>query len=175
MIEGASRTSGVQRLFFALMPPVDVARRIAAQADTLEIDGRPGDTARLHLTLAFLGKVESHTLDDLFDTAARIDLPRFTLVLDRLGLFRRARIAWFGPSQVPPVLLDLATKLDKNTARAIEKARYRPHVTIRRKIDSVGSGAIEPIEWPVRDFSLVVSGENGHAGAYRELRRWPLS
>jgi hypothetical protein len=46
---------------------------------------------------------------------------------------------------------------------------------MRRKIDSVGSGAIEPIEWPVRDFSLVVSGENGHAGAYRELRRWPLS
>ncbi|MES1939614.1 2'-5' RNA ligase [Salinisphaera sp. T5B8] len=174
MVDTQPPSANVQRLFFALMPPAGIAKAIAARGQTLALDGRVVDTKRLHLTLAFLGRIEAEACTQLCEKASRVQAPAFTLVLDRLGCFVRPGIVWLGPSAVPSPLLDLAAKLDKNTASAIEKGRYRPHVTIRRKAMAVEGRAIVPIEWPVSDFSLIASGESGRPGIYRELGRWPL-
>lgn len=163
-----------QRLFFALMPPATVAERIATTADRLGLHGRRIETPRLHLTLVFLGAVESAALARSCTAADAIEAPAFTLVLDRLGAFEGPQIAWLGPSSPPQPLLDLAAALDKNTIRSIENRRFRPHVSVRRTAARVPAEQIEPIVWPVAHFSLLCSGEGGQPGAYRELRRWPL-
>ena len=163
-----------QRLFFALMPPPGVAARIANAADRLGLVGRRIESSRLHLTLVFLGAVESAVQARLCSVAETIDLPAFTLVLDRLSGFQGPQIAWLGPSRPPRTLLDLAATLDKNTIGGIDNDRFRPHVSVRRGIGCVATARVEPIEWPVTHFSLLASGDGGQPGAYRELGRWPL-
>jgi len=170
----ADEPVAVQRLFFALMPPRDVAERIIARADALNLAGHCVASERLHLTLAFLGNVHTRDRDDLIQATNRIDADAFTLVLDRLGSFDVAGTSWLAPSSTPDLLRSLAAKLDKNTAHKVESGQYRAHVTVRRSAPTVHDTVIEPIEWAVGGFSLIASGEYGRPGAYRELGRWRL-
>ncbi len=164
----------VQRLFFALMPPRDVAEQIVARVDALHVSGPGVARERLHLTLAFLGTVHTRDIDDLIQTTNRLDADAFILVLDRLVGFDAGGMSWLAPSSTPDLLLSLAAKLDKNTACKVASGRYRAHVTIRRGGPTIQDTVIEPIVWAVRDFSLIASGEYGRPGVYRELGRWRL-
>lgn len=163
------------RVFFALMPPEPVARQIVDRARALDAGGRAVSRERLHLTLAFMGNVDRAALDALMARADSVRMSCFDLVLDQAGTFRRAGINWLAPSVPPPELLDLSAKLYKNTRADIDNTVFRPHVTISRRSPALKARPISPIQWSVRAFSLVASGDDGAPGAYVQLRQWPLS
>jgi 2'-5' RNA ligase len=57
-----------------------------------------------------------------------------------------------------------------------ERRRYKPHVTLHRKVRHAEAGPLEqPIAWQAREFALAAS-EGGAPGQsrYRILHRWPL-
>jgi 2'-5' RNA ligase len=72
--------------------------------------GRPVPAEKLHLTLAFLGEVDESRMALLPD-CARIGAAHFRLELDRVGSFRRARVAWAGASAPPRTLLGMQAML----------------------------------------------------------------
>lgn len=88
-----------QRLFFALWPPEPVQVAIAECADTAGISGRRVATERVHLTLAFLGNVDSAAVAHLETLAGVIEAHAFELVLTRYGHFPRAGIDLAGSVQ----------------------------------------------------------------------------
>ncbi len=169
------------RLFFALWPPRETRDRLAGLARQFNPPGgrlhHPDD---LHITLVFLGQVKDAQLPCIQRVADGILSPVFTLQLDTLGHWPRPRILWSGPSAQSEALQHLVRSLQNGLQECgfePEKRRYKPHVTLHRKVRHAEAGAIDkPIEWRAAEFVLAASG-GGAADQprYRILQRWSFN
>jgi 2'-5' RNA ligase len=166
------------RLFFAIWPGEPASRALQDLGAALEAraGGRVIPREKIHLTLAFLGEVAPNRADDLVQAADAVREAPFDLVLDRIGGFRRARVAWVGATNPPPGLIGVEATLRAGLrARGfdLEERPYTPHVTLVRKVDrTLPAEPIEPIAWRVEEIALVRS-ELG-SGTYSVVTTWPL-
>ena len=114
------------RLFLALWPDPPVRDALAEVARSLAglACGKPVPAEKIHLTLAFLGEVAPERLDAVRDVARSVRGAPFKLVLDALGSFRKARVAWVESSRLPAELVRLQSDLEAGLrARAISRSR----------------------------------------------------
>lgn len=167
-----------KRLFFALWPSASVQTAIAKVTQTAGIRGKRVATNRIHLTLAFLGNVDSATVEQLRAEVAAIRAEAFDLTLARIGYFPKARIAWLGMEEPPAALMGLAEQI-RQVAAGLElqtpTRRFRPHVTVARKAPHPPDRQLAtPIAWPVRAFSLTESMQEQGEVVYQDLARWRL-
>jgi RNA 2',3'-cyclic 3'-phosphodiesterase len=166
------------RLFFALWPGDRVRASLAHVAGELAAlaDGKSVPTGKIHLTLAFLGEIEAERLAAARDAARQARGSRFELVLDEVGSFRKAAVAWAGPTRVPAPLAELQSSLDialRARGFALDERPFVAHVTLARKIGKIVPRAPTlAIRWRPRDFALVRS-EAG-TGHYEVVETWPL-
>jgi RNA 2',3'-cyclic 3'-phosphodiesterase len=142
--------------------------------------GRTVDCANLHLTLQFLGGVVDEQIERLEEVATQLQTEPFLLTLDQFGHWDHPRILWLGPLITPVPLLalqaGLETALIQQCGFVPEARRYRPHVTLMRKVDKVETlPQIEPLTWPVDQFSLMESLSSPAGVVYKTLNQWPLS
>lgn len=140
--------------------------------------GRRTRAETIHLTLAFLGEVESERIGDLLALAGEIRAPAFGFNLTRFGWWPHNRIVWAAPDETPAELALLVDALRESLFGAgfrFDTKPFVPHVTLLRKADcGKGPLPIREIEWRVEDFVMVgsVLGERG--AAYEVVGRWPL-
>lgn len=132
----------------------------------------------LHLTLAFIGLVNSGQLDALKTVADSIRSESFALQLDHMGYWPHNHIAWVGCSQAPFGQRRLFDCLSGGLAAAgfpLEKRSFAPHVTLLRnaRCDKLPE-LTQPVAWNVSDFTLVESELESAGARYRTLERWPL-
>ncbi|MFA9461934.1 RNA 2',3'-cyclic phosphodiesterase [Thiohalorhabdus methylotrophus] len=172
--------TGKQRLFFALWPPPGLQRALAERAREA-LDGRRArrvPAENLHVTLAFLGEVDARTRECAEEAAGSLELPSFTLAIDRLGLWARRGLLWAGPSRAPEALPALAAELGRSLEPCgLERDRrpFRAHLTLARKAaGQPPRQAMDPLEWRVDRFVLVASQLGPGGSAYTLLREWPL-
>jgi 2'-5' RNA ligase len=169
-----------QRLFFALTPPIELARYFhhLAMTDLQECRGRQLKPEQIHLTLRFIGSVEAEVATCLQQAAGEITLPRFELVFDTLGYWPRPRVVWSMPSRTPAPLADLAAQLEHTCVGcglAAEKRAYVPHLTLLRNArQAPAQGTMKPLHWPVEAFALIQSETLPQGAVYTELQRWSL-
>ena len=173
------------RLFFALWPPEHVAAALAAEADALarKFGGKPTRQETIHLTLAFLGEVDTAQLPLVQQAASAVCAEPFALSVDRLGGWRHNRLLWAGCHSPAPGLQVLAEGLRKQL-RALsigydDKQGFTPHLTLVRKLPDAriiaGLPAIEPMTWPCAAFVLAGSQQgSGGSSGYRILGEFPL-
>lgn len=168
------------RVFFALVPPLplrqtlgDLARAVARHAH-----GRPVPAENIHLTLAFVGTWPAGRLDVLFEVGGRLDAAPLAIVLDTLGGFRRAGVAWIGTSAAPPALAVLAASLGallREVGIAVDERPLHPHLTLARKCHRYpASERVGPLRWIVDDVTLMQSDTRAEGAHYRQLARWAL-
>jgi RNA 2',3'-cyclic 3'-phosphodiesterase len=131
----------------------------------------------LHLTLRFLGNVESSGLAALASSLRKVAFEPFELRLGKLGTFGRGksvRVVWLGPEEGIDSLVDLAREVEARCAElgfAAEERPYHPHLTLARSHDRSGEPApalpappdLQP--WAVAGFRLYRSLRGGKAGA----------
>jgi 2'-5' RNA ligase len=169
-----------QRLFFALWPEEGLRKRLAGLAQTAcpEGMGRRVLPENLHVTLAFLGNVTAEVKRCMVEVASGLTGQAFTLILDRLGYFRRSRVLWVGPAKIPDPLHRLARELHGGLNKCGIPPGHRPyqgHLTLARKVNRVPSERlIEPFEWEVHGFVLVESLTLPGGVQYQVIRSWPL-
>lgn len=167
------------RLFFALWPDEAARRNLEALSRdvALAAAGKPVPAEKIHLTLAFLGEVDADAQGEALRAAEDAQGKAFTLALDRVGSFRRARVAWAGTSEAPLPLLDLQAALAANLAGRgfeVEEREFAAHLTLVRKIARpLPVAAIPPIEMRANALALVHS-EAG-TGRYTTVESWPLA
>jgi 2'-5' RNA ligase len=171
------------RVFFALWPPADAAAALHAEASSLAADcgGRAMRRETLHLTLAFVGEVATERLGPLIEAGAEAASAArsFRLLLDRRGLWRHKHILWLAPAEPVLALEELADALAEGLrARgfALEKRKFRPHLTLLRKAGGAPETQREwpGVAWQVGDMVLVASERLPEGAHYRVLARWPL-
>lgn len=169
--------TGTERVFFALWPPPELARRMRAVADELAVSGRRLPAENLHITLAFIGDVAPERLAPLEGVGDRLAKRPLTLTLDRVGHWRRPRITWLGPSQPPAAASDLHEALQSALAEAefpTADRPFKPHITLARKSRPSHQKAIEALTWPVTRLALVASERGERGSRYRIRREWSL-
>ena len=145
------------RLFFALELDTRLQHAIDQwRRHSIRCAGRPVPPVNLHITLCFLGEVQSGTVDNLCNEAERIPVGPFRLVLDQCGYFAKPRVFWIGPQEIPAELAALAGKLAGVAGRVglkQDRRAYRPHVTLMRKCE-----AAPPLPLTPPDFELECDG-----------------
>jgi 2'-5' RNA ligase len=163
------------RVFFALVPDEELRAKLRELAQVLmdRIGGRAVPVANLHLTLAFLGDVADDRVPRLREIVDALPRERFSLVLDRIGEWHYAGVAWIAPTAVPAPLATLHARLGTALASAdftVEARPFRPHVTIlRRPRRALAESACPPREWCVARVSLMRSDNVEGAMRYREV------
>lgn len=168
-----------RRLFFALWPNPALQQRMAALGEEVRrAGGRPVREENLHITLAFLGNVTAEQLACLRRGLSGVQGRGFTLMLDRVGGFRRSGVTWLGATEVP----DALTALVGDLGRAMQQCGfepdtrpYQPHVTLRRRSRrSPGQPTFTPLKWPVSEFVMVESHISGDGARYEIIQRLEL-
>jgi 2'-5' RNA ligase len=170
------------RLFFALAVDAPLRDALAALAADVahRAGGRAVPAANLHATLAFLGSVARACVPALADVgaAAAHTATAVDVTLERLGSFRRARVAWIAPGDVPDALVALQRELAGALQRAgfaLDGAPWRPHVTLARHCRMpLPPATRDPLAWQVRELVLHESVSAAGGVRYDALARWPL-
>ncbi len=141
------QTNGRMRIFCAVNLPEDVRERAAAHisrlraatsASPLKISWERAE--KLHLTLKFLGELESERVEALQRAAARAaeSAVKFTLTLEEAGAFPAGgnpRVLWLGLREETNHLAALRERLEAECARENfprEARPFHPHITIAR-------------------------------------------
>ncbi|QXI49750.1 RNA 2',3'-cyclic phosphodiesterase [Pseudomonas anuradhapurensis] len=168
-----------KRLFFAL-PVSDTQRRALAQwRSSLNLrSGKPVPAANFHVTLLFLGDVDTAQVPAICAAADQLALPATPprLRLDRLQVWPRAGALVLEAQQSPATLLQLVYGLQQALLPlGVEAASrdYRPHLTLARDFRGQPPEASSAPDFylAARHFTLYESRK----GAYWPLAQWPLS
>ena len=179
----ASAGPETARVFFALWPPPEVARRLAgiAHDQAARHGGKATRADSVHLTLAFIGDVPASQLPDLVAAAERVKASSFALALGTCGYWSHNRLAWAGCEEVPAALVQLVRQLAKSLRQAgfrVDRASddFVPHLTlVRRQADAAPAPPIEPaIAWQCDEFVLVRSRLSAAGSSYEKLHSFPL-
>ena len=145
--------------FFAVWP--DDTTRIQLRELQAHLKGRMTRMQNLHLTLAFLGPQPDALLPLLRSILSQTTFEPFTLQLDRVGYFKRNRIAWAGTNTVPDALAHLQKTLSQELTRkgiASDTHRpYQPHITLARDASAPETFEFEPIVWRANRIVLARS------------------
>jgi len=171
-----SQAAETARLFFALWPERDLQAKLAAWAKQAAGKGRPTRRENIHLTLAFLGDIESALIADLIALARELSIAPFSLVLDQIGYWKHNRIIWCGAKQDPPALTALVGQLRARLDAAGIAYDHQPfvsHVTLVRNAPGLEAApAWIPLMWSAADFALVTSVRIEGRVRYQVLHRF---
>lgn len=167
-----------KRLFFALWPDQEIRRQIAGHARQLEnAPGKKIPPRNYHITLLFLGAVDSSLIPPLLERAAQIACPGFRLQINKSGFWKKSQILWLGPEHCPQALSTLVDELQalaKSLEIPVEKRPYQPHISLQRKLSERYPLELETFIWDARDFCLVESVTQAQGARYDILASWPL-
>lgn len=179
MSETKSAPQDSQRLFFALWPDEGLQRRFDALAGAVadRVQGRRIHAGSLHVTVLFLGQLDLTERACAEAVADRLQGAAFTLVMDRLGYFRRPQVIWLG-AESPRPLAELVQALRAGITQCRIECDDRPfqsHLTLMRKARRPCPPlTFDPISWEVTHFDLVLSKTTPEGSEYTVVKSWPL-
>lgn len=142
----------------------------------------------MHITLAFFGKLDEATAEELDIELARVRCKPFDLAVKGAGHFGGAtpRVLWMGVEPHPSLLL-LANSCDRaarRTGAPVEKRKFSPHLTMaylgETRLDRVLSferrlALYRSPDWRVDRFHLYSSWTGGRGdNPYRIEAEYPL-
>lgn len=163
------------RLFIALWPGDAVRHDLAAWRDGWRWprSATPVRTERLHMTLHFIGDVESERVAELAD-ALQLPFDGFALKFGRAALWPHG-VAVLEPDAVPAPLVELHAGLAavlKQLALPVDTRPFRPHVTLARRAAGASPALRGPaIAWEIDRYALMAS-TLGPGGGYSTVRQF---
>ncbi|MFB4392158.1 MULTISPECIES: RNA 2',3'-cyclic phosphodiesterase [unclassified Pseudomonas] len=175
------RPSGApfKRLFFALSMGEPQRRAVAQWRRGLSLrSGKPVPAENFHVTLLFLGDVDSAQVPALCAAVAQIKRPGapLRLLLDQLQVWPKAGALVLGARDTPAALRQLVYALEQATlplGLAGPSREYRPHLTLSRDFRGQPPEASVAPEFflNARQFTLYESRK----GSYWPLAEWSLA
>ena len=170
------------RLFFALYPVLKERKCLHATVTPLldSVVGRPVGIANLHLTLMFIGSVNSSELLSIQQCLPdALHFSAFQMSFNFMDYWRNPKILWVGCRQPPEKLFQLADfiqmKIGKHCNMEREHRPYKPHVTVCRKVKGFGSPVyFDAVTWHINRVHLMRSESTGQGVRYRSMMSWPL-
>jgi 2'-5' RNA ligase len=177
------------RLFAAIDPPPEVREQLGAICRDLE-GARWTRTEQMHVTLRFLGAIETARIGSISSALATVAAPSFALAVAGFGVFpsfRSPRVLWAGLSPADP-LRELAREvedaLERSGALAPDEKPFSPHATLARLNGTRPAAVRSWMEcrdgfmagpWEVSEFFLYASRLTPGGAIHTRLQAWPLA
>ena len=173
------------RVFFAIWPDGEAQKQLAGLAKQLGLDslcgGRKTKAENIHLTLVFVGEVDTSEVETLTRVADEIKnsgMRAFDLVVEKICYWKRKSIVHAELSRIPPELMDLVTALQNGLSAAgfsLEQRPYKPHVTLMRNASCQTLPELpKSISWRAREWMLIRSEQTSDGSVYVPIGRWSL-
>jgi 2'-5' RNA ligase len=173
------------RVFFAIWPDNKTQKQLGCLVEQLQLEalcgGRKTKQQNIHLTLVFLGEVDTDRLPALRQVADEIrdSGPRaFDFRTDEIGYWKHNKIIYLAPREVPPELSWLVSRLKNGVSVAgfsVEARSYAPHLTLMRNaLCRTLPELPQPIAWRATEWLLVKSEQTSGGSAYAPVGRWSL-
>lgn len=128
-----------RRIFIAVDLDDELRHGLVAHLAGADLPGKPPPPENWHITLRFIGKVDSVALDRVTAALDQADLGEaFQLGFEGLGAFprpARATVLWLGTAAGTAELTTLATAVEESVASAglgSEERPFHPHLTLSR-------------------------------------------
>ena len=124
------------RLFIAIDPPETVRKQIITLLGKVPT-GKTVPPHQLHLTLRFIGEVDTKKFKEIQNSLRQIKIESFELRFVGVGCFptpKRPRVLWAGLLDSSP-LIELKKEIDqvlKKTGLEEENRPFHPHLTLAR-------------------------------------------
>ncbi len=167
-LNGPDPGAPVLRCFIALWPDPAARDQLDTLANRLQQNNagsRRVAREDLHLTLAFIGALAANRAHRVAAMLEAIAAPHFAWILDRVGGFDRAHVAWAGGTEDPRLAaLAQAARVGLDALQvAYDHKPFVAHVTLLRKVAHTPSPeACAPIAWSVSVPVLAVSERDEH-------------
>ncbi len=170
-----------------------IQKMLASQID--EKDVRWVDKSNVHLTLKFLGDVQSGRLPEVYQgvQAACAEIAPFAITVRDLGCFpnlQRPRVIWAGVTESMGMLQQLQQAIEEKLAQQgyeRERREFTPHLTLGRvnrgihrdgqqRIGRIVQEGVQfpPLDMPVSAVSVMRSDLQPSGAVYSELHRTSL-
>ena len=176
------------RLFTGLEIPPDIAFALSLKRGGLT-GARWIDQDNFHITLRFIGDVDTGTANDVADSLDRLSQSqRFPVRLTHLGAFGgdkpRALYAAVEPNEVLSRLQGAQERVLQRAGIEAEGRKFVPHLTLARLRNSAAgevarfiaeAGRFEPLEFTPARFVLFSSRDGVGGGPYVVEQSYPLS
>lgn len=167
------------RLFTGLQLPSDIAFALSLKRGGLQ-GARWIDPENYHITLRFIGDVDHHTANEVFEALAMApSVEPFDITLSHLGVFggNKPRSLYAGVEPSAPLnrLQAGQERLLQKVGLAPEGRKYVPHVTLARLRDTgpddlarhiAQAGQFAPLGFTVEKFVLFSSRDSVGGGPY---------
>jgi 2'-5' RNA ligase len=180
----------MSRLFVAIVPPPTVRSELAALAAEAE-DLRMTPEQNFHLTLRYIGPVESGSEEQFIRALGRVAVESFILPVGEVGIFPShgpAKVVWAGIGNGHTRLFQLRKQVDEALLSVdimVDVHHFHPHFTLGRlaidyetKLLAKFLGRHAGFEAPpfrVSEFQLMASEtQPGRAPRYRSVQVFPL-
>jgi 2'-5' RNA ligase len=183
--ENAGMEQRTARVFFAIWPDGKVQKQLSDAVKRLQLEplcgGRKTKAENIHLTLVFVGEVNTGKLEALCQIGAGIrdsGARAFDLVVEKIGYWKHNNIVYAAITSIPRELTDLVAALQDALSAAgfpLEQRTYKPHITLMRNASCQTLPELaEPIAWRVREWMLVKSEQTSGGSNYVPFGRWSL-
>ncbi|MDU0352906.1 RNA 2',3'-cyclic phosphodiesterase [Paraglaciecola aquimarina] len=173
------------RAFLGLSP--DASTKLAIEAwrnKALPCFSSPVPAANFHVTLAFLGQVNTKQLDKLTSQIdatinSRAQPKAFPVNLDFMGYWAKPKACWLGSEHTHSSHQQLVSQLQriaKSSGLIISKQEYIAHLTLARKCAIEPPAPLIPPQfgWQAKAFHLFESVSSAHGVSYHIRQSWPL-
>jgi 2'-5' RNA ligase len=167
-----------ERLFFALWPDDSTRAAIAQRLPewSAGLDGRLLRPDQWHVTLEFIGAVDTERRSALQSAADTVSMPEFELQFDRCEHWQKPQVACLVASVTPAPLTRFVSLLRLALAKVQvepDQRPYHPHVTLARKVRSAADMPVQPpLCWPASGFALVRSTSDPAGSRYEPVHWW---
>jgi len=169
----------MKRLFFALWPSDKVRKQIDSFNGSIPSTHLKKVKAdNLHVTLVFLGNVDTESELMLRQGVGDIKVKPFDLHFDQLAFWSKPRVLCLLTQHYDEQLLMLFNALKCKVEQCgiqTEDRPYKPHITVARKACEFIDTKKFSIEWPVQSFCLVESCSTTDGVRYQVLQRWSFN
>jgi 2'-5' RNA ligase len=169
----------VKRLFFALWPDQVTRAKIDLLNQSLFCKHlkkvRPSN---LHVTLAFMGRVDEKTEWAIRQSIPDITAKPITIFFDQLSSWSDASVLCLTSSKQPQQIIDLAEQLKiviGDCGVELDRRPYNAHVTLARRAQPNPTTILTSVCWQAISFALVESASTARGVEYQVRESWPLS
>jgi RNA 2',3'-cyclic 3'-phosphodiesterase len=166
----------MKRLFFALWPEdiirqqcVDIGKAILTEHARLV---RP---ANIHVTLLFLGNIDTDKEERFKQVLATVQVPSTTLCFNKLSFWKKPGILCLTTSNTYPgveTLVGMLSRLGGDLGIQTDERPFKPHVTLAKKATKLMPLEFDPINWNSSSFCLVESVNCPKGIEYRIVEEW---
>jgi len=166
------------RLFLALWPTDETRQTLVRVSQALQVGGcKPVRSENFHVTLVFLGHVDTVIESLIKQRVADIAAQPFTMIFDGLGYWPQPKVICLTCQHPAQELVRLVAALDSavtSCGLATDPRPYIPHITLSKQARQLPDSVFERVIWRAESFCLVESRRVQDYVRYEVIQEWPF-